>query len=166
MKQIILTIVAFAALGLALPPLPPSPAVDMEKRDPAGEKPAPVTLEAIRANRFSKVSTARRRPPRRRPGPGRPPRPGPRPGPRRSPRPIPQRPPQRPPRLCPQRPPRRPPRRQPRPRPKRNPVGEKSAPVILEPRANRSSKPVEDKQPLRLLRTVMETEERGSVLYL
>jgi len=52
MKQIILTIVAFAALGLALPPLPPSPAVDMEKRDPAGEKPVPVTLEAIRANRF------------------------------------------------------------------------------------------------------------------
>jgi hypothetical protein len=43
MKHIILAIVAFAAVALAMPRLPPSPVDIMEKREPAGENPVPVT---------------------------------------------------------------------------------------------------------------------------
>jgi hypothetical protein len=68
MKQVILTIVAFAAVALALPAPAPTLVVGMGKREPAGEKSAPVTLEA-RANRSPKASTARRRPNRPRPPP-------------------------------------------------------------------------------------------------
>jgi hypothetical protein len=39
MKHIILAIVAFAAVALAMPRLPPSPVDIMEKREPAGENP-------------------------------------------------------------------------------------------------------------------------------
>ena len=44
MKQVILTIVALAAIGFAMPA--PTPTVGMEKREPAGESFVPLLLKS------------------------------------------------------------------------------------------------------------------------